>query len=350
MGRAAATIAFGTVLVSSIVADDSPLERLNKRSADARWQQARDQWIPGEKQGAAQQIREETPVLTPSSVLPFQQAEQESPMLDTTLLDEGGVFEATIPLLDPPAEQFSAERLEDQAPVRMSAKPFPGESTSDLTSPARSLLVPDPYGLISEKGNEGESLAPSEVVVPGSQDAGLPRFVQRDAVLPPAPESESEPRKPVLRNISDIQPFYDYRPEKVIGEQAGFTSGQERTEPTYLNLPHSGELEKNFPPTYYHWMASNLTHDPLYFEDVSLERYGHTYPFAQPFVSVSKFGLQVVGLPYQMALNPIDSEQYALGNYRPGDCPPHLRYRIPFNKKAAATAAGVYTGLIFLIP
>ncbi len=348
MGRAAATIAIGTVLVSSVVADDSPLERLNKRSANARWQQAREQWIPGEEQGAAQQIGEQAPLLTPSSILPFQQAEQESPVLDTTLLDKGGVFEATIPLLEPSEQRFSTELPGDQDPVRMNAKPFPVESTSDLTSPARSLLVPDPYGLVSDKGNEAESLAPTEVVVPGSQDAGLPRFAQRDAVLPPAPEPE--PRKPVLRDISEIQPFYDYRPAKAIGEQAGFSSGQERTEPTYLNLPHSGELERNFPPTYYHWMASNLTHDPLYFEDVSLERYGHTYPYAQPFVSVSKFGLQVVGLPYQMALNPVNSEQYALGNYRPGDCPPHLRYRIPFNKKAAATAAGFYTGLIFLIP
>ncbi len=348
MGRAAAVLALGTALVSSAIAEDSPLERLNKRSADARWKEARNQWIPAEQQGVEKQLRNQLPVITPSTASPLKETELESPELDTTLLDEKSVFDTPAPLFEPLIPNASAELLDESPPVRMSAKPFPTESSSDLASPARSLRVPDPYQAILEKTNEAEASVPNVLPLPEPQEAGLFRLAQRGAGLPPAPESDS--RKPVLRSISEIQPFHDYSSPKAEGEEPGFAAGQEKTKPTFLSLPHSGSLEKNAPPTHYHWMASNLTHDPLYFEDLALERYGHTYPCMQPLVSVSKFGLQVAGLPYQIALNPVNCEQYALGNYRPGDCPPFLRYRIPFNKTAATTAAGVYTGLIFLLP
>ena len=109
--------------------------------------------------------------------------------------------------------------------------------------------------------------------------------------------------------------------------------------------------DRVFVPTVLQWEAPNLTHLPLYFSDPALERYGHTYPFVvQPFVSAAKFGGQLLGLPYQMACDPIWCEQYALGWYRPGEVAPKLTYQIPLNAKAAAVQAGVTTGLFFLIP
>jgi hypothetical protein len=121
--------------------------------------------------------------------------------------------------------------------------------------------------------------------------------------------------------------------------------------PEETRLSHAPYEPRNFGDSLYLWEASNLWHNPLYFEDAPLERYGHTYPhLIQPFASVGKFGLQLVHLPYQMAINPVWKRVYPLGWYRPGECAPKLHYQIPLNLDAAATEAGVMTGLFFLIP
>ena len=66
--------------------------------------------------------------------------------------------------------------------------------------------------------------------------------------------------------------------------------------------------------------------------------------------TMARFGAQFVGLPYQMALDPVCRRQYALGWYRPGDFAPKKIYQVPLNGRAAATAAGVYAGLFWLVP
>ena len=51
------------------------------------------------------------------------------------------------------------------------------------------------------------------------------------------------------------------------------------------------------------WKASGLCHKPLYFEDVQLERYGHSWnPVVQPFMSAAHFFVSVPLLPYKMGL------------------------------------------------
>ena len=104
-------------------------------------------------------------------------------------------------------------------------------------------------------------------------------------------------------------------------------------------------------PTVYQWAPTNFYHYPLYFEDPSLERYGHTYhPLVQPFASTGRFATQLVGLPYQMALHPVNSKQYALGYYRPGEWAPKKLYQIPFNEEATLMEVAVIAGLILIIP
>jgi hypothetical protein len=104
-------------------------------------------------------------------------------------------------------------------------------------------------------------------------------------------------------------------------------------------------------PTVYQWAPTNLYHFPLYFEDPSLERYGHTYhPLVQPFASSGRFATQLVGLPYQMALHPVHSKEYALGYYRPGECAPKKHYQIPFNEEATIVEVATIVGLFLIIP
>lgn len=179
-------------------------------------------------------------------------------------------------------------------------------------------------------------------------------------VVPPEPDAvdSAKPNPRRLRPISEITPSFDYDPgakypcEHLCPRDPRFCPADAQDE---CPLEEDRELltpaQRHFSHMHYLWCASNLYHNPLYFEDVSLERYGHVKcnEYVQPFVSVGRFGVQLLALPYQMALdNPHDC-RYALGYYRPGDCAPRLHYRAPLNARAAAASLPVYTGAVFLL-
>ena len=94
------------------------------------------------------------------------------------------------------------------------------------------------------------------------------------------------------------------------------------------------------------WKASALCHKPLYFEQVQLERYGHTTgPFSQPLFSGGHFVLNIATLPYKMGINPMNECQYSLGYYRPGSCAPWLLSPIPLSLRGGLTeAAFIFSG------
>ena len=99
------------------------------------------------------------------------------------------------------------------------------------------------------------------------------------------------------------------------------------------------------------WQASALCHKPLYFEEVQLERYGHTTgPFTQPWVSGAHFFLNIAALPYHMAYQPPHECQYALGYYRPGSCAPWMIPPVPISFRGAAAEAAAIVGGVYLIP
>jgi hypothetical protein len=121
--------------------------------------------------------------------------------------------------------------------------------------------------------------------------------------------------------------------------------------PTDCTLGNEAFQGRQFAAGTMTWKASALCHKPLYFEDVQLERYGHTRgPFVQPFVSGAHFFANVALLPYKMGINPPHECQYPLGYIRPGSCAPWMHQPFPLSARGAATATGFYTGANFLIP
>jgi len=93
---------------------------------------------------------------------------------------------------------------------------------------------------------------------------------------------------------------------------------------------------RDFAPTLFSWKAAGTCHKPLYFEDVQLERYGHSWnPVLQPFVSGAHFFVSVPLLPYKMGLRPPNECVYTLGYYRPGNCAPYMLEPIPLSLRAA---------------
>ena len=120
------------------------------------------------------------------------------------------------------------------------------------------------------------------------------------------------------------------------------------TECVLVDAEYSGRFWEGVTLT---WKASGVCHKPLYFEEVQLERYGHSAgPFAQPIISTAHFFLNIAALPYNMGIHPPSECRYPLGYYRPGNCAPWLVPPIPLSVRGGLLAAGAYLGAIYVIP
>jgi hypothetical protein len=108
---------------------------------------------------------------------------------------------------------------------------------------------------------------------------------------------------------------------------------------------------RSWPQVTYMWKASGLCHKPLYFEQVQLERYGHSWPpVVQPLLSGAHFFGTLPILPYKMGITTPNECIYTLGYYRPGSCAPYMIEAVPFTWRAAAFEAGAWTGGSFIFP
>ena len=122
-------------------------------------------------------------------------------------------------------------------------------------------------------------------------------------------------------------------------------------------IPNSCLLEqvayapRSWIPTTVTWKASNACHNPLYFEDVNLERYGHTRgPLLEPLYQTAHFFGNIAVLPYKMGVHHPTECQYSLGYYRPGNCAPWITPPVPISLQGAYNQAAVMTGLFLLVP
>lgn len=101
----------------------------------------------------------------------------------------------------------------------------------------------------------------------------------------------------------------------------------------------------------YNWQASGLYHRPAYFEDVMLERHGHTAPCPlQPVYSGTRFFASTVLLPYNVMITPYSRHVSTLGHYRAGSYAPPLWQHPPLRLPASAYEVGIGAGLFLLIP
>lgn len=110
-----------------------------------------------------------------------------------------------------------------------------------------------------------------------------------------------------------------------------------------------GSPYRNWTPQAVTWKASNLCHKPLFFENIQLERYGHSRgPIAQPIHSTLHFFVSLVSVPYNTAISPPNECEYALGFYRPGNCAPWLKEPVPISLQGIRREALFVTGAAFI--
>lgn len=121
--------------------------------------------------------------------------------------------------------------------------------------------------------------------------------------------------------------------------------------PQWCKMGKDSFVPRSWAPTTFHWTASALCHKPAYFQDVQLERYGHSLgPWLQPFASGGHFFLSIPALPYAMGLFPPNECIYTLGYYRPGSCAPYMLDALPLSIRAVLFQGSASAGAAFLIP
>jgi hypothetical protein len=99
------------------------------------------------------------------------------------------------------------------------------------------------------------------------------------------------------------------------------------------------------------WAASELYHQPAYWDDPILERYGQArHPLVQPFLSGVHFFAMFPAIPYRIGMDRTHDRIYTLGYHRPGSPTPCVGRRLPWETDAAGIEAATWIALIFLLP
>lgn len=120
-------------------------------------------------------------------------------------------------------------------------------------------------------------------------------------------------------------------------------------ESRYRAAPRRNAIDTDLPAgslQAFTWLAPQMQHQPLYFEQVNLERYGTgPHPCLQPAASAVHFLSAAAVLPYKAGRQCPSTRVYALGDYRPGDCTPHHLYYEPWSWRGFITQSLAVTSL-----
>ena len=245
----------------------------------------------------------------------------------------------------------------------------------------------------------GVSLVQAAVVDPLANGPVDPDLFNNVPVASPAPRSAPMPRLPLRQDVAQVnfeaaaqlnapnndtvQPLpapagaaaapkdpcgaAENKPLNQLGISIAEPAGKL---PTDLAGPCWAQINQTSGPAaarcwtvaYYNWDATCFYHNPLYFEEANLERYGYQCGdrscccscgrecCLQPAASAAHFYGAVLALPYCMFEQCPGDCVYTLGHYRPGDCNPWRCYWPTFDPVAAVAAGGIWTGLVFAIP
>jgi hypothetical protein len=246
-----------------------------------------------------------------------------TPAVEQATYREGALTPRSAPQASRPVASAAARRTsfdglaEDETLPSLNSVP---ELHETATSPVLTPVRQAPPANIRRKGSP---TTPDEL-------AGIDPSSANDPLYEPCPSPKDYKRIDQVSTDISAQPG-DFPPECGLGEDP-FT-------------PRMWAMST------YTWRASALCHKPLYWQQVPVERYGHTWgPVLQPFVSAANFYLTFPVLPYKMGLDPPNECIYDLGYYRPGSCAPYMIYPIPISLRAGLYEATAWTVGVILIP
>ena len=244
------------------------------------------------------------------------------------------------------AEPLRADAAQYTAPSAAAGLHPLDDPFADEGQPAGKPTLPKIDQLLVDDGDRKAQAAKPLIQKEKSED--LPS-------LPPFKAGESEIGPIVQRPSGAIQeckyaPDDILRPISELNHETAIRLSQP-LKPTTCELEGGDFVPRSWAPTTYLWQASGLCHKPAYFEDMHLERYGHSWgPYLQPVMSGAHFFLNVPILPYKMGLYPPGECVYTLGYYRPGSCAPYLLDPLPLSIRAGLAQAGAVVGFAAFLP
>ena len=228
---------------------------------------------------------------------------------------------------------FSASTAEGQSTVRMTDDPefyFPSEEPKKIPV----LMDPDQFRVRTPKQDSSSTSARIGDVIEQKNDTANAVERRTDAAKKKIARSPAERESPILNalptaNLSAGLRAYPmqrstYNRVNLLDYnrsfQAGYLAPQQRSPDAQV--------------TFKTWRSPDMVHNPLYFEEANLERYGNTRGRLQPFYSGLHFFSAVATLPYKKGVRPPRDCEFSLGHYRPGDCNPAYRPTLERNGKA----------------
>ena len=380
---------FAFILGQALVAQENPLDHLRNRSAENRWKSIRKRASERrEERRERAGKRKSEPEHTEADELP---ESEKIPLREKTaklksvisskvpFLDFGSIYQERFQLDQhqfrenpQPSNSVDLPQSKDQKQVNSIDLPMPAAQPVSLPVSTQPKKLSGIQAIpISDVKSVKIAFTPDLPMPAPVQDL---KNLETDLSEMRTPEEVENSLKAQglygqfdkIKPVQSISPFVDYEPDQKLRKvdpgrhlcflkavRPGLISNAEVQCPGIESLPGSDiPPARNFANLDYSWKASNVHSNPLYFEDPNLERYGHIHrPLIQPVASIARFNLQLLGLPYQMAMQPVSKCVYPLGHFRPGDInAPKYYYQIPLNPWAALLTAEVYTGLFFIIP
>lgn len=319
------------------------------------------QWLPVRSSGELESPKvlvDSRPVLeSPRSVPAFSEEQGNAVNIAVTLeapvIDPNG-GDSDDPLQDPFGDLARPEP--GTVPYQLLPLPSSSQAGEQALGSGQLELVPPPPPLPSqqksaESGSQPESITTERQVTPeNSKTTKTPQELLEG--IPPAtvdqrPLEEQLAQAPPLKP-DECPPFGRMRK---IAEITNNIAAKPGKLPTECPLEGGEFTPRQWEPIVFTWKASGLCHKPLYFEQVAVERYGHTMgPILQHLAAGAHFYLTIPILPYKMGLEPPDECIYPLGHYRPGSCAPWILDPIPLSVRAGLAEGGIWTGMVFLIP
>jgi len=277
-----------------------------------------------------------------------------------------GAWEASAPAAGTPAAVDSADAADDFHAPDQDPDSAPKANAESPTEPRQFA----PATIVSGKGDRVSTLTPSLVAeqIPAvepisqatrAQPAGHtlpPRVSLGQAPMPPSGEPTAElPTAQRIKPLRDIS--LDIAPPALLSDQQ-----QPIAPPTDYAAAALPQLAAERPfvrgelaAAGFDWHPSaaglNFAYQPLYFEEVNAERYGHSFGILQPAVSAVAFYGRIPLLPYMAFARPARRSTYHAHWELPG-------YKIPawepqpivLSASGAAAELAVIYGLVLLIP
>lgn len=233
-------------------------------------------------------------------------------LLANSVLPTSGAAEVT----SPAGTELKATPRQSPSPI---AAPLQVEGKSLLAAMTDVPSEQPPGSAVSQVGLQLETLIPikepaseTTLTLPDRGPLQLVSLLPRDRGLNERGDYDVGSMFAPLKNASDLVRSSDIEHPLMEAPVLFGTNVRGYAETFEESNPWPAEVKT--------WVTPTFAYNPLYFEEVNLERYGYgPRPFFQPLASSAHFYGSILILPYKLCTQHPCEKVYPLGYQRPGD-------------------------------